>query len=368
MKNLKITSAFVFAISLLFSCSKTSSGGDAGPSPSDQNSGLDFQKYSPDCFKKQSSSAILARGDLFSGATWNDPHVIKEGSTFVMYASADTNFDGNIQIYRLISSDGIRFSLSPSTPVLSKSSGGSDWDRKSVETPAVVKFKDLYYMFYTGYPVTGADPKSYKIGYATSLDGINWTKQVTQFGPTAPANNTPNLEFNQWVVAEPAPVVFQDKIYLYFTALGADMSVGTTLQTIGLTTFDGANWSSMKKVLSPDQSIYPRTANWKGYSTPHAAVLNGNVHLFFSVVNDASGDHPMKIHHAVSANGESSWKTDSTPIFDRADFSPWTSQDIRAPAVLLDGTNLHLWFAGNGSTANFPNVSMGIGAASCSLK
>ncbi len=301
-------------------------------------------------------------GSFFAGSNWNDPHVLKVGSQFVMYASADINFSKNIKIYRLVSSDGINWQLSPSTAVFEKSSTPSAWDSESTETPAVVYFKNQYYMFYTGY-TDQTDSSTYAVGYATSPDGIHWTRQTPRFAPTNP-HGTPDLNFMQYVVGEPAPVVFNNKLYLYFTAQGAHMSVMSTLFTIGLVTSDdGLNWSAPQMVLVPDQSIYPRST-WIGYSTPHAAVLNNQVHLFFDVAKDPFKQE--KFHHASSADGINSWNLDSTAIFDKSQFS-WADDQINAPAVLLDGTNLMMWFGGQGNISSFPNISMGIGMAICPL-
>lgn len=320
----------------------------------------DFSKLTADCFVANSPSLILEKDELFSGATWNDPHVLQIANQFVMYASADHNFDENIEIYRLISNDGVNWTLSPSTAVLSKGTGGADWDRKSVETPAVVSFNGQYYMFYTGYAVTQNDATSYKIGYATSSDGISWTKGTVLVQPTDPSG-APNMDFDQFVTAEPAPVVFNGKIYLYFTALGANASVGTTLQTIGLIeSSDGVTWSTPQQVVIPDQTLYPRASNWKGYSTPHAAVLDNKVHLFVDVVTDTPFSQD-KIHHLVSSDGKTGWVHDSTAIFDKSEFA-WTTNQIRAPAVLLSGTTLYLWFAGDAGVTN-----LGIGLSHCAL-
>ena len=329
------------------------------------SSGVEYARLKPDCFQAR-TSPIIEKGDLLTGSTWNDPSVIKEGNTFVMYASSDNNFDGDIKIYRMTSTNGYSFSLNPSTPVLTHGSS-SDWDYKSVETPSVVKFNGTYYMFYTGYPTTSTDAKTYKIGVATSSDGISWTKGGVVVAPSDPTNTTPSLQFNQWVTAEPAAVVFNNKIYLYYSALGASSTVNTTWQTIGLvTSSDGATWTSQEQTLVPDLSIYPR-ASWKGYTTPAAYVLDGKMHLFFAVLNDVGTEHPEKIHHAYSTDGKTNWTHDSSAIFDRSEFSPWADQDLRAPAVDLTGKNLRLWFAGNGDTSGFPNVNMGIGYSNCAL-
>lgn len=277
-----------------------------------------------------------------------------------MYATTDNNFDFNIAVYRLISSNGVNWSLSPSTPVFEADPSGVAWDHRAVETPSVVYFNNQYHMFYTGYPTTHTDFYSYKIGHATSSDGITWSRDASYIvAPNDPYNSTPNLSFNQWISAEPAAVIFQNKIYLYFSAVGANSGVGTTLQVIGLTTStDGISWTTPQSVMEPSQLIYPR-ATWLGFSTPTAVVLDGKMHLFFDVVQ-ASPWKQLKLHHAVSNNGVNGWTQDNTAIFSNSSFT-WTSNEIRSPSLLLDGTTLYMWFAGDNSSV------LGIGQSSCNL-
>lgn len=341
----------------------TKSADSTGSDPVETNP--DFSKLIPSCFVAN-ANPIFKRNELLSGSTWNDPHVIKVGSQYVMYASSDNNFDQNVQIYRLVSNDGHSWTRSPSAPVFSKAAGMADWDRKAVETPAVVLFNGTYYLFYTGYSTQG-DSSTYGVGYATSSDGISWTRSATHWMGTDPSG-PPNLDFNQYFVAEPAPVVFNNKIYLYFTSMGADLGLGTTLQSIGLvTSSDGVTWDTPQQVLTPDQLQYPRASGWIGYSTPHAAMLNGQVHLFVDVANETPSWKQIKLHHALSANGISSWTQDSTFIFERSEFA-WTSEEIRSPAVYLEGNKLHMWFAGHNSYGvGDPLFIMGIGYSLCQL-
>lgn len=349
-----ITLSLIFVIAACKHANKTA----ATPPP--VTSSPDFSKLLPSCFQASASNPILTRDSLLTGSDWNDPSVLKIGNQYVMYATTDNNFDFNVAVYRLISSDGISWALSPSTAVFEANPSGAAWDHRAVETPSVVYFNGQYHMFYTGYPTTHSDSYSYKIGHATSSDGISWTRDASYIvAPNDPYNTTPNLTFNQWITAEPAAVVFNNKIYLYFTAVGANIDVGTTLQVIGLTTStDGVTWSTPQSVLTPDQSIYPR-ATWLGYSTPNAFVADGRMHLFFDVVQ-ASPWKQLKIHHAVSDDGMTGWAHDSSATFSKTQFT-WTSNEIRSPALLLNGTTLHMWFAGDNGT------TLGIGQASCSL-
>ena len=213
-------------------------------------------------------------------------------------------------------------------------------------------------MFYTGYPESLADIRSYNIGHATSSDGISWKKKPSAVVKPSSPKGPPTFQFDQYLTAEPAPVVFDNKIYLYFAAAGIDKQLGSVIHSIGLTTSsDGVTWSKPEQVLSPDQSIYPVKKNFKGYSTPNAIVLEGKMHLFFDVVTKKPFKQ-VKLHHAVSPNGKAHWRTDKAPLFAKEDFS-WTKEEIRSPSALLDDGRLILWFAGH------TGYTLGIGRVDC---
>ncbi len=327
------------------------------------------------------NNKIIDNDDFFANSHWNDPHVLNTGGQFVMYASSDSyvsNWDGNVRIFRFISDDGKSWTITNGgAPVLALGSPGQ-WDEHCTETPAVVYFDGKYHMFYTGYNVAfdysdpGADltwetadddnaPKRFKIGHATSPDGITWTRVGAIVSPSSPYTD-PNFDFNQYIVGEPGPVVFNGKIYLYFTAVGGATEVGTAWQTIGLvkSNSDATSWTAPQRVLTPDLNLYPRTSGdkYSGYSTPNAAVLNGRVHLFFDVaLND-----PWKqvaLHHAVSTDGETGWLQDSAPLLERKDYS-WTADEIRSPMALEYNNDLYLYFAGHYDESINPILCIGL--------
>lgn len=317
----------------------------------------------PDRFVVHPANPVFESGDFFSGSNWNDPHVITIDGTYVLYMSSNIAPDDVVRIYRFTSSDAMQWTLDPTTPVLEPSAG--QWDAKGVETPAVVYFRGAYHMFWTGYATTFSDSANFKIGHATSPDGIAWTKASSYIAAPTDPDGAINFDFNQFVVAEPGPVVFNDTLYLYFTALGANIGIGASLQVIGLmTSEDGQTWSAPQSVLEPDQTLYPRTSGvqYLGYSTPHGVVVNDEMHLFFDVVvNDPW--QQVKLHHARSADGVSGWVHYSQELFDYRDFS-WTFDgsggEIRSPAALVDGDTLYLWFAGH---VLAPAPTLGVGLA-----
>lgn len=89
-----------------------------------------------------------------------------------------------LQIGLATSNDGIIWKKSPKNPVLSGTSG--DWDESSGEhAPFVLKVDDTYKMWYEG--SRGGNPR--QLGYAISTNGIGWFKYagnpVLKTGPDA---------------------------------------------------------------------------------------------------------------------------------------------------------------------------------------
>jgi predicted GH43/DUF377 family glycosyl hydrolase len=349
--------ASLAALGLAAACSNGGSAGASAPA-------LDASRITPACFQGGTSPEIQI-GDEFTGADWNDPHVLKVGSQYWMYASSNLGFPpaapSPVQIYRFTSSDGATWTIDPVTPVLTVAT--AQWDKGGNETPAVVSFGGKYHMFWTGYPDAWPNfsPLHFKIGHATSTDGTAWTKDAAPLiGPGASGS------FNEFITAEPGPVVFNNTLYLYFTAVGVDAGLAASLQTVGvIKSTDGVNWSAPALAFKPDQSVYPRGSNWVGYSTPNAAVIGGKVHVFVDVANDHGNDTWTQeaLHHAYSADGLSGWTQDPAPLRRLTDFA-WTKREIRSGAALLDGTTLRLYFAGDDIKVT---GAWGIGQVTCSL-
>jgi predicted GH43/DUF377 family glycosyl hydrolase len=350
---------------LLVSCGPSAQSEDVSPEPPNEEPAagttIDLSKLTPECFVPHPRNPIIPWSSHFEGSTWNDPSVLYVDGQFVMYLSSDVSFNHDIEIHRLISDDGITWTHSPSRAVFSRSASG--WDSASVETPSVVHFNGQYHLFYTGYATRYDDVFDFKIGHAVSDDGVHWTRRDTYVtAPSDPRNATPNLDFNQWIVAEPGAVVFNDRLHLYFTAVGAHQSVGTTMQVIGsMSSLDGVTWSTPAQTLLPDQGLYPRAAGYLGYSTPAGVEIDGKLHLFFDVVRDAPAWQQVKLHHAVSQDGRTGWIKDGSSIHAFDDFH-WTATEIRSPSPLLVGSKLYLWYAGHhlGGAA-------GVGLSICDL-
>jgi predicted GH43/DUF377 family glycosyl hydrolase len=345
----------------------TTSGGSAGTSTGGAAGGKACPNVAPPTIVTSVAGGVFPKPGGFQGGatpqldldapdpgyTWNDPHVLRVGDEYWMYASATVGFQFPVRLHRLVSNDGQTWHRDPTSVVFDVGPSGS-FDAGGVETPAVVFFAGRYHLFYTGYPIKVNDPgygiAGFRIGHATSCDGVSWTRAAEPV--VAPSSTTDGDPGNDWystVVGEPGPVVHDGALFLYFTAAGPDATLGKASQVIGLvTTADGITWSAPERALEPDPTLYPAAAGWVGYSTPNAIELDGQVHLFVDVAFDPDGSHwqQIRLHHAVSADGKSGFVQDSAPLASAGDF-PWAKDEIRSPDALIDGKTLRLYFAGH---------------------
>ena len=123
--------------------------------------GVHWTKYSGNPVLDVGSSGSWDAGSVYK------PSVIKEGNTYKMWYHGYSNMS---RIGYATSTDGINWTKHPNNPVLDLGSSGA-WDYHGVGEPTVIKDGNLYKMWYAGY-----DGWWWRIGYATSTDGINWTK------------------------------------------------------------------------------------------------------------------------------------------------------------------------------------------------
>ncbi len=306
---------------------------------------------------------------------WNDPTVVKSGSTYVMFLTRNTIAPGigPVLPYRAVSSDGIHWVFG--TKPLLAAGAASDFDGSGVETPSVVVLNGTYHMYYMGYnQATGGAGGTVHIGHATSADGITWIKDERSpvLSPTFKLS-----DWNGYQVAEPGAVVFNNRIYLYYTAVSVDTSVNPPVvtRTIGLSlSDDGFSFGEQKRVVTVGPA-YPRSMNYEGYSCLAAAVVEGQIHLFYDVFQYLPGVTPsdriqVALHHAVSPDGVSSFVEDPAPFFVRGE-SKWNAREIRSPFVMQDGGVLKLWYAGDdlfrgGASADL-TAPWGIGYAEAPL-
>ena len=106
--------------------------------------------------------------------------VIEDGSAYKMwYTGLSPGLPPALEIGYADSTDGIDWTKdTTNNPVLPKGDPG-EWGGRGVGVGCVAKIDGTYNMWYTGYKGYDEAGIEVAIGYATSPDGIDWTKDTT---------------------------------------------------------------------------------------------------------------------------------------------------------------------------------------------
>jgi predicted GH43/DUF377 family glycosyl hydrolase len=216
------------------------------------------------------------------------------------------------------------------------------WDRYYAFYPCVIKDGSMYKMWYSGY-----GGSYYAIGYATSSDGKSWTKY----------SGNPVLtvgQYDQWDgYYAYMPCVIQDgsEYKMWYTGYSQYTYTGA----IGLaTSTDGISWS--KSPSNPclatggpgsyDYSIF-------GCSVVKAA----NVYKMYYSGYDTN--YYYNIAYATSPDGSSWTKYNGNPLLARQG-NGWEGNGVWSPSVLYDSAKLvyRMWYTGY-SSSGYSGTSIG---------
>ncbi len=300
--------------------SGTLTGVDAITSPG--NLVLD---HVPPGWTKYAGNPILTPG----GASWNTtsvatPDVVHDGGIYKMWYQGGGSSAGYIGY--ATSSDGTRWTPYAANPVLGPSSSGYDL---SLGPASVVHDGALYRMWYVGDSSAG-----FKIMYATSPDGINWTK----FGNVPVFNGT--MAWDNAAVGTPVVLKVGGTFWMYYSGAASDL-----IYKIGLaTSTDGVRWAedSSNPVMIPQLS-WESTRIHPGSVRP----LTSGYEMYY----EGGGS----IGHAVSPDGRT-WIRDTTvPILVRGPSGAWDSSEVGAPCVIPVGAETRMYYTGG----NLPTLDIG---------
>ena len=154
--------------------------------------------------------------------------------------------------------------------------------------PSVVRVNGTYWMFYDGTPQI--DGSEYRIFAATSLDGVNWTKQgvVLDLGPPG-SPDAVSLVY-------PHALYVHDTFYLWYTGLSS-MSPPDNGAIMLAESANGLNWTKQGVVLAQGAA-----GSLDGYNAVAGSVaLDGST--FVMVYDGESAYFTSHLLYAVSADG-----------------------------------------------------------------
>jgi beta-1,2-mannobiose phosphorylase / 1,2-beta-oligomannan phosphorylase len=299
-----------------------------------------------------------ARNPVMSGirGTW-DTHVFSpcvlfnsDSARYEMWFTSTPGPQGNPNLLPwsigfAVSKDGINWSIYPSV-VLKADSG--KWDNSCASAPEVIRENRQYKMWYTSWKDYSSP---YYIGYATSSDGIHWTKYAGNpiFGP-----GTAAWEIGGANGCSVMPVQGGYKIWY----VGSDASF--VIGRVGYaTSTDGINWKR-DTINNPVLSMGPAN-QWdeKTVGTPNVLRI-GNAYYMWYSGSDTFGRYDAT-GVATSPDGITNWqKHESNPVLRNiASPTTWEATWAEVGAVLQRGDTLHMWYEGYRSPETTNKIMIG---------
>jgi len=268
--------------------------------------------------------------DMGRAGSWDDfhvayPSVIFYDGTYQMWYGG---YDGTQwQIGYATSNDGIHWAKYANNPVLHLGQPGA-WDDAHVTAPSVIFDNSLYKMWYIG-----NDGITWRIGYATSYDGIAWTKY----------DGNPVLDVglpDRWDdvhVADPF-VIFKDGIYKMWYG-GFD---GTIWRIGYAESFDGIAWT--RYVGNPVLYLgSPGTWDDDVSVGGPSIIFEGGIYKIWYHGYDG---YTYRIGYAISGDGKNWTKYSGNPVLHEGAEDAWDDAYVLTSSVILDDGTYKIWYTG----------------------
>jgi hypothetical protein len=278
-----------------------------------------------------------------------DPSVIRDGDILKMWMTGgwpNASYDPTCEIGYATSKDGIHWNPHPG-PVL-YAGGPDEWDRWGVETVCVIKdaeapHSERYKMWFYGH-----NPDYTAIGYATSSDGINWTKYAKNpvLLPGPPGS---------WDAGICGPTVIKDydappseRYKMWYTGLKIELKgyISVTWNICYATSPDGINWK--KYPGNPVLKEGPPGA-WDAYFVCEPSVIktNGRYEMWYSVAPAHDNEFMptnISIAYATSTDGIN-WEKHGV-ILKHGEPGDWDAWATYAMTVIFEKDTYKMWYTG----------------------
>jgi predicted GH43/DUF377 family glycosyl hydrolase len=283
---------------------------------------------------KYPGNPVLTPGPYNS---WEDytvysPFVLKDGDTLKMWYTGSKSFDVD-HIGYATSTDGIHWQKDSANPVLLAGAPGS-WDDEVVSHPKIILIDTTYHMWYGG---TDINPyTAYRIGYATSPDGINWTK-ADSVNPVLDLGEPG--EWDSATLAGHSYFFDGDTFHMWYS--GSD-NTNFDNTCIGYAKSpDGINW-----VRYPGNPVFRGTSSWNslGVLAPCVIVDSSGYKMWYQ---GTYGSYD-RIGYVTSSDGIN-WTVSGSFVLDVGGWANWDHQYVSHPHVFNDATSYYMWYAGGRS-------------------
>lgn len=214
-------------------------------------------------------------------------HLLEDGDTLRYYIPGYDGSEYSIGMWYSTRIDS-GWQEYPGNPVIRGTPGA--WDSPNMGTPHVIKDGDTYKMWYTGNSGVTLGRTYVSIGYATSADGIHWTKHPDPVIRTG-ADVDPNLEYVH------SPYVLKDGDTLRMWYATAYNTPQWKEYIEYATSLDGINWTKPVERPAIDPGLDP---NWN--ISPVVKKIDGTYRMWYTH-GYGNNPYPAATHFAMSNDG-----------------------------------------------------------------
>lgn len=284
---------------------------------------------------KDAGNPVLGLG---AGLDWDGgavfaPAVLIDAQGFQMWYTGRvaTGTAGVVTaVGRATSADGTDWMKDRHNPVLADGVSG-EWDADGAGYASVLRIDGTYHLWYAGRDAAGMQ----RIGYATSPDGVQWTKHAAN--PVL----EPGLE-GAWDArgVRPGTVLWIDGIYhMWYTGVGPDgaAQIGYAISP------DGVNWARY----AGNPVLRAEGAGWDALGVYRPAVLYAGTtyRMWYTGVGSAGVPH---IGAAASTDRIHWTRGPAKPVLAPGGLDAWDAAGVAQPALLFDRESLtyHMWYTG----------------------
>jgi hypothetical protein len=276
--------------------------------------------------------------------------VVFQAGQYHMWYTGGSDFTiATDRIGHAVSPDGVSWTKTPG-PVLMPGPAGS-WDKGYVAAPHVIYHNGLYRMWYRGAAdLTTLDGAA--IGYATSPDGVTWTRQGS--GPVlSPAGGSAwdaDILWSASVLPDAAGY------RMWYSGCRCLESTCEAIQCrIGLATSpDGLYWT--RHPANPVLGFGP-PGSWDAATVYFPSVVPsvtapGSLEMWYT----GYGLTGIHIGHASSSNGVNWTRDPANPVFRAADSPAWDSGAVFAasalpvPGATTGQVAYRMWYTGSANS------------------
>jgi predicted GH43/DUF377 family glycosyl hydrolase len=207
-------------------------------------------------------------------------------------------------------------------PMLPRPDADSPFDSIYTDVGAVIYHEGLFHLFYNA--IHGWPPREILIGYATSPDGINWTREVDE-----PLFQAEDVSYSGHTLLVSSALVEDDGNWVLYFYSWPSMSTSVT-SAIGRITAPGPTgpWTADEA-----PALEVSIDGWDNFSVANPYVVqhdDGTYYMYYTGL--LKGNLESSIGLATSADGIT-WTKHEEPVLLTGD-APWSERKISGPKVL----------------------------------